>query len=121
MKFTRKTKLTILEEGTKYTGIINSIQPVESKNRGYYEIGVDLGDSTMSIWVNDEVNPEHPLFELFDALIENEEDAENFDEQTIVGYEIEFTVKNFTISGKKGEIIHTFFDKVTPVYENEAS
>jgi len=119
MKFTRKNRITSLTEGREYTGIISSIQPIECKSRSYYEIGVDLEDSTISIWVNDEINPEHPLFELFDALIENEEDAEGFDEQEIVGYEIVFTVKNFTINGKKGEFIRTFFDKVTPVFEEE--
>ena len=36
-----------------------------------------------------------------------------------VGYEIVFTVKNFTINGKKGEFIRTFFDKVPPVFEEE--
>ncbi len=119
MKFTRKNRITSLTEGREYKGTISSIQPIECKSRNYYEIGVDLEDSTISIWVNDEINPEHPLFELFDALIENEEDAEGFDEQEIVGYEIVFTVKNFTINGKKGEFIRTFFDKVTPVFEEE--
>lgn len=119
MKFSRKSKLTSLTEGREYKGVISNIQPIECKRRNYYEIGVDLEDSTISIWVNDEITPEHPLFELFDALIENEEDAEGFDEQEIVGYEIVFTVKNFTINGKKGEFIRTFFDKVTPVFEEE--
>ena len=119
MKFTRKYRVISLTEGTEYTGVISSIQPIEGKNRSYYEIGVDLEDSTISIWVNDEINPEHPLFELFDALIENDEDAETFDEQEIVGYEIVFTVKNLVVNGKKGEFTRTFFDKVTAVFEEE--
>lgn len=113
MKFTRKTTVTNLEEGIEYIGTISDIQHIELKKRSYYEITIELENSLVSIWVNDDVNPEHPLFELFDSLIENEEDAENFDEHEIIGYQIKFTVKNVPTKGKNGNVERSFFDKVT--------
>lgn len=119
MKFSRKNKVTNLKEGTEYTGTITDIQKKELKKGDYYEITISLDDTIASIWVNYEVNPNHPLFDLFDALIENEEDAENFDEHEIVGCEITFTVKNVLIKGKDGDFERSFFNKVTVVYDEE--
>lgn len=119
MKFTRKNTVTNLKEGRNYKGTIFDIQHIELKKRSYYEITLSLEKSLVSIWVNDDVNPEHPLYELFDFLIENEEDAEDFDEREIIGYQLQFTVKNVLTKGKNGDVERSFFDTVTVVFDEE--
>lgn len=116
MKFTRLNKIETLTEGTTYTGIIFNITKVAKGD--YYEVQVKTNEGIIYIWVNDEVNPLHPLFEVFDAFIEDEDDAEDFDEKDIIGTTIEFTVKNFTTRNKKGEEVErTFFAEVTPIFD----
>ena len=119
MRFTRSKTITKLEDNKKYNGTIYDI--IKTANGGYYDVKVKTKQGIISIWVKDEVNPEHPLFPIFDYYIENEEDAETFDEQEIVGTEIQFTVKNIAVTSSKGTVTeHSFFDKVTPVFEDEA-
>jgi hypothetical protein len=117
MNFTRFETLTKLAEGKKYIGKINDITKVKKGN--YYEIKVKIDVGIIPIWVSDNVNPEHPLFDVFDAFIgEDESEAENFDEKEIIGTHIEFTVKNIITRNKKGEEVeHSFFDKVTPLFD----
>ena len=116
MKFSKEPQKNNLDEGKTYNGTIFDISKV--KNGDYYDIKIKLSEGIISIWVSDFVTPEHPLFEVFDAFIENEEDAEDFDEKEIVGTEIQFTVKNIMTKSKKGqEIIRSYFDKVTPIFE----
>lgn len=118
MRFTKKLPLNTLEEGKKYKGIIADIQSVKLKKGDYYKIEISLDDNIISIWVDDYVTPEHPLFELFDALIEDEKDAEDFDEHVIIGYEIEFTVKNIITKNKNGDDIErSFFNEVNVIFD----
>lgn len=65
-------------------------------------------EGIISIWVSDFVTPDHPLFEVFNAFIENEEEAENFNEKEIVVTEIQFTVKNILTKSKKGSGDYAF-------------
>lgn len=116
MKFKKRKIVYNLNEGKTYNGTIFDISKV--KNGDYYDIKIDTSGGIISIWVSDFVNPDHPLFEVFDAFIENEEDAEDFNEKEIIGTEIQFTVKNIATKSKKGqEIIRSYFDKVTPIFE----
>lgn len=116
MKFTRFNKIETLTEGKTYTGIIFNITKVAKCD--YYEVQVKTDEGIIYIWVNDTVNPLHPLFLVFDAYIDDEDDAEDFDEKDIVGTTIEFTVKNLTIRNKKGdEVERSFFNKVTPIFD----
>ena len=72
----------------------------------------------ISIWVSDTVTPDHPLFDVFDAYIDDEAEAEDFDEKEIIGTPIAFTVKNIVTRNKKGEDVErSFFDKVTPLFD----
>ena len=110
MKFTRKKTLKILNENTSYHGTIKNIHAVEGKKRSYYDVTISLGDCIVSIWVNDNIDPDHPLFPLFDSLIDDEDEAVNFDEREIIGKEIDFTVNNKPVS--KNCIEHSFFNEV---------
>lgn len=119
MKFSRLNKIETLKEGKTYTGIIFDIIKVAKGD--YYEIQVKTDKGIISIWVSDMVTPEHPLFDVFDTFIDDEEDAEDFDEKTIIGTPIEFTVKNIATHTKKGEEVErTFFDKVMPIFDDAA-
>jgi len=116
MKFTRTKKITDLAEGTPHTGTIHSIAKVNKRN--YYEVEIKMKKGLISLWVSDNVTPEHPMFEVFNAYIENEKDAENFDENEIVGTVVRFSVKKIATKGKDGEEVQrTFFDKVEPIFE----
>ncbi len=116
MKFSRKRILTNLNSENKYTGKITNIEHIELEKRNYYNITIELDEGLTSIWVNDNVTPDHPLFEIFDNMIEDEADAEDFDEKEIIGVDIQFTVKKISTKGNKE---HIFFDKVTPLWEEE--
>lgn len=105
-KFTRKRPIEKLEEGIDYIGTIYSIVD----NGIYYKITIALDNNIITIWANNNINPDSPLFDVFDAFIENEEDAEEFDEQELVGREINFTVKNVAVGKKK--IVRSFFKEV---------
>ena len=116
MKFTRHSKITTLAEDVTHNGEIFGIEKV-SKG-GYYDVQVKTKDGMISIWVSDTVTPDHPLFDVFDAYIDDEAEAEDFDEKEIIGTSIEFTVKNIVTRNKKGvEAERSFFDKVTPLFD----
>ena len=110
MKFTRKRTLKTLNENTSYHGTIKNIQAIKGKKRSYYDVTISLDDCIVSIWVNDNIDPDHPLFPLFDSLIDDEDEAINFDEHEIIGKEIDFTVNNKPVS--KNCIEHSFFNEV---------
>ena len=116
MKFSRAKKLTTLAEGKTHNGEIFGIEKVSKGD--YYDVQVKTQDGIISIWVSDTVTPEHPLFKVFDAYIEDESEAEDFDEKEIIGTPIKFTVKNLVTRNKKGEEKRrSFFDKVTPLFD----
>lgn len=116
MKFTRQSIITTLPEGKRHNGEIFGIDKVSKGD--YYDVKVKTKDGMISIWVSDSVTPEHPLFEVFDAYIDDESEAEDFDEKEIIGTSIEFTVKNIVTRNKKGvEAERSFFDKVTPLFD----
>lgn len=110
MKFTRKRTLKTLNENTSYHGTIKNIQAIKGKKRSYYDVTISLDDCIVSIWANDNIDPDHPLFPLFDSLIDDEDEAINFDEHEIIGKEIDFTVNNKPVS--KNCIEHSFFNEV---------
>ena len=116
MKFTRQIKINTLAEDVTHNGEIFGIEKVAKGD--YYDVKVKTKDGMISIWVSDSVTPEHPLFEVFDAYIDDESEAEDFDEKEIIGTPIEFTVKNIVTRNKKGvEAERSFFDKVTPLFD----
>ena len=116
MKFTKLRTLKTLTAGKTYNGTIYDI--TKTTKGDYYDVKVKTANGIISIWVKDVVNPEHPLFPIFDYYIENEEEAETFDEQEIVGTKIQFTVKIIAVTSIKGTVTErTFFDKVTPIFE----
>ena len=116
MKFTRQIKINTLPEGKTHNGEIFDIEKVAKGD--YYDVQVKTKDGMISIWVSDTVTPEHPLFDVFDAYIDDEAEAEDFDEKEIIGTSIEFTVKNIVTRNKKGvEAERSFFDKVTPLFD----
>ncbi len=116
MKFSRLKKIMTLAENKTYKGEIFDISKVTKGD--YYEIQVKTDKGIIDIWVSDTVTPEHPLYDVFDAYIEDEENAENFDEKEIIGTPITFTVKNFMTKNKKGEETErSFFNKVTPILD----
>ncbi len=118
MKFTTKTEIQQLKENVTHTGFISKIREVTTDKGTYYEVKVEVDEGVVSIWVSDEVNPTHPMYDVFKEFV-TEETAEDFDVNEIVGIEIRFTVKTLLVHGKKGEMERTFFDKVTPVFEEE--
>ncbi len=120
MKFSRKRILANLIQGKQYIGTIKDIEHIKREKREYYNLSIELDEGLTSIWVNDNVTPDHPLFEIFDELIENDEDAEDFDVAEIIGIKIQFTVKNLLIKRKDtDDTERSFFDKVTPLWEED--
>lgn len=118
MKFSKYNVLENLVEDKTYNGVIFDINKV--KNSSHYDIRIKVDNGMISIWVKDDVTPEHPLFSVFDHYIKDETEAETFDEKTINGTKIEFTVKKITMQNPKGENVERiFFNKVTPVFSSD--
>ena len=116
MKFTSKRSIDNLKEGKQYHGTIYSIDLVELEKGSYYDVKIELDTGIVSIWCSDDVNPEHPMFDVFSYFIEDDADAEDFDENEIVGSEVDFTVK--VITPKKSKKTRIFFEKVTLTEED---
>lgn len=116
MNFTRKKYVNELNEGQLYQGIIHSIDLIQLDKGEYYDVKIELDNGIISIWCSSEVNPEHPMFSVFDHFIKDERDAETFDENTLVGYDVEFQVKNITTRNNK---TRTFFQWVNLLYVDD--
>jgi len=118
MKFTTKITIQALKEGMTYTGVISRIEETTTDKKTYYKVTIELDKGFITIWVNDDVNPEHPMFDVFNEFV-TEENAADFNVQEIEGIAVRFTVKNLLVQGKNGEVERSFFQKVTPIFEGE--
>lgn len=118
MKFYDHKKVSCLKPDKNYTGYISKIEETEGKNKRSYLSVTVVTDrkQRITIWCDNEIDPNHPLYELFSHYVD-EETAEDFDLNELTDIQIRFTVKNFK-NGKDGTE-RSYFKTVTPIYEEE--
>ena len=107
--FSTKIIKNTLEEDIYYKGEIIDISPAETEKKGYMIVTLKSKGKTYNIWVEDQVNPAHPMFKVFDEFIYDEEMAENFNPKFLNGTKVIFKVKKINLKDKKGNPFEKVF------------
>lgn len=108
-KFSNKVINNYIEDGYYYKGEIVDISPVENDKSEYMVVTIRCKNKNYNIWVNDQVDPQHPMYKVFENVIYDEEMAENFNPKFLNGTRVIFKVKKINLKDKKGNSFEKLF------------
>lgn len=108
-KFSNKVINNYIEDGYYYKGEIVDISPVETDKSEYMIVTIRCKNKNYNIWVNDQVDPQHPMYKVFENVIYDEEMGENFNPKFLNGTRVIFKVKQISLKDKKGNSFEKLF------------